>query len=233
MSAAPVIETLGEDALLVRLGSGIDAQVNRRVHRLAEALQRQPHAAVRELVPAYATLAVMLEPPVDAQLRDAVAEHLAALAEALDEEPEAESRPAIEIPVCYGGEHGPDLEPLANERGLSAEDFAARHAAGDYRVAMLGFAPGFPYLIGLDPTLAAPRLATPRPRVAAGSVGIADAQTGIYPRPGPGGWRLIGRTPAGLFDPRRSPPALLRPGDRVRFVAIDAERFQRLAGGRE
>ncbi|HET9482549.1 MAG TPA: 5-oxoprolinase subunit PxpB, partial [Xanthomonadales bacterium] len=131
----------------------------------------------------------------------------------------------VVIPVCYGGDSGPDLDAVAKHTGLSAHDVVARHAAGDYRVAMLGFQPGFPYLIGLDPALATPRHATPRPRVAAGSVGIGGAQTGVYPREAPGGWQLIGRTPLALFDAARKPPALLAPGDRVRFEAIPRAAF--------
>jgi KipI family sensor histidine kinase inhibitor len=128
----------------------------------------------------------------------------------------------VELPVLYGGADGPDLDAVAAQAGLSPAEVIERHAAGDYAVAMLGFAPGFPYLLGLDPALATPRLQTPRTRVAAGSVGIGGAQTGIYPRPGPGGWRIIGRTSAVLFDPGRSSPSLLLPGDRVRFRPASA-----------
>ena len=123
-----------------------------------------------------------------------------------------------EIGVRYGGEDGPDLAAVAEYAGLSPRQVVERHAAGEYRVAMLGFAPGFPYLLGLDPRIAMPRLSTPRQRVEAGSVGIGGTQAGIYPRSGPGGWRIIGRTDAVLFDPARDPPSLLAPGDRVRFV---------------
>jgi KipI family sensor histidine kinase inhibitor len=126
----------------------------------------------------------------------------------------------VEIPVRYGGADALDLDAVAARAGLTCEEVIARHTAAEYRVAMLGFAPGFPYLLGLDPALAMPRLDTPRQHVAAGSVGIGGAQTGIYPRPGPGGWRIIGRTDAVLFDATRASPSLLAPGDRVRFVAV-------------
>jgi KipI family sensor histidine kinase inhibitor len=128
----------------------------------------------------------------------------------------------VEIPVCYGGDFGPDLDALASHAKLTAADVIARHTAATYTVAMLGFAPGFPYLFGLDPALEMPRRASPRTRVPAGSVAIGGAQTGIYPSELPGGWQLIGRTPLALFDAQRDPPSLLMPGDRVRFVAIDA-----------
>lgn len=136
---------------------------------------------------------------------------------------------SVEIPVCYGGEYGPDLDALAEHARLSRDEVIGRHVAAGYTVAMLGFAPGFPYLLGLDPALHVPRRADPRTRVPAGSVAIGGAQTGIYPRELPGGWNLIGRTPLVLFDPDRDPPCLLAPGDRVRFCAISAEEFAALA----
>ncbi|HEY2394876.1 MAG TPA: 5-oxoprolinase subunit PxpB [Rudaea sp.] len=135
----------------------------------------------------------------------------------------------IEVPVCYGDAFGPDLDAVAAHAGLDVRDVIARHVQADYRVAMLGFMPGFPYLLGLDATLHAPRRASPRTRVPAGSVAIGGAQTGIYPRELPGGWQLIGRTPLALFDPLRHQPALLRPGQRVRFRRIDADEFEALA----
>src|SRR5690606_16896708 len=115
----------------------------------------------------------------------------------------------IEVPVCSGGEYGPDLAGVAAHAGLSESAAIARHSAPDYVVAMIGFLPGFPYLLGLDPALSIPRLATPRPEVPAGAVGIGGAQTGIYPQPSPGGWRLVGRTPLALFDALRAEPSLL------------------------
>ncbi|WP_339279746.1 5-oxoprolinase subunit PxpB [Paenibacillus sp. FSL W8-1187] len=135
--------------------------------------------------------------------------------------PEAAERAAIEIPVRYGGEHGPDLEQAARRSGMTPSAFIAAHSKPLYRVVMLGFLPGFPYLDGLPPELAQPRLDAPRPRVPAGSVGIGGAQTGLYPSESPGGWQLIGRTDVLLFDPGRERPALLAPGDRVRFVPVE------------
>jgi inhibitor of KinA len=135
----------------------------------------------------------------------------------------------VEIPVLYDPAVAPDLVELAREKGLSVEELARRHAAPLYRCHLLGFRPGFPFLGGLDPTLAAPRLATPRLTVPAGAVGIGGAQTGVYPGAGPGGWRIIGRTPLRLFDPARPRPFLIEAGDAVRFVPIDGERFRALA----
>ncbi|MEZ0470367.1 5-oxoprolinase subunit PxpB [Luteimonas salinilitoris] len=216
------VERLGEEALLLRLGDRIDDDANRRVHALAAAIDARWPPWLCDIVPAYASLALFVDDdrsdPDDAPLQRAErwlqAQDLSA---AGDRDPGR--RPPLEIPVRYGGEYGPDLEAVAVHAGITAEEAVALHTAGDYRVAMLGFAPGFPYLLGLDPRLAMPRMDTPRTRIPAGSVAIGGAQTGIYPRASPGGWRILGHTPLVLFDPARPAPALLEPGRRVRFVA--------------
>ena len=218
------IEPLGEDALLLRFGDGPDATVNTRVHAVARRITALGPPWLRDIVPAYASLALFIDFeafPSTADPLDATMRWLRQ--QALDGDDAGVCTPRmVEIPVLYGGVDGPDLEAVAAHAGISTGDVIERHAAGDYTVAMLGFAPGFPYLLGLNPTLAVPRLQTPRTRVAAGSVGIGGAQTGVYPRPGPGGWRIIGRTSAVLFDPLRELPSLLLPGDRVRFRQVDA-----------
>ena len=227
-------EPLGEDAVLLRLGDGIDAETNRRVHALAATVDARRPPWLRELVPAYASLALQVDAaaidpgcdPVDFVGRWWQAQDFGErIGAEVDVEP-------LQVPVCYGGEFGPDLADVAAHARMGEDEAVKLHLAGDYRVAMLGFAPGFPYLLGLDPRLAMPRLDTPRLRVAAGSVGIGGAQAGIYPREGPGGWRLLGRTPLRLFDPARTAPSLLVPGQRLRFVAIDAAEFARLSGRR-
>jgi KipI family sensor histidine kinase inhibitor len=210
------IEPLGEDALLLRLGRCIDADVNARVHALARRLLAEAPAWLEEVVPAFASLAVRLR------------EEATGDADRLHEAREWLSR-LLDIPVCYAPAFAPDLGALAAHAGLAPEEVVARHAAGDYRVAMLGFAPGFPYLLGLDPALAMPRMDTPRLLVPAGSVAIGGAQTGIYPQDSPGGWRIIGRTPLRLFDATRDLHCLLAPGQRVRFVPVDEARFAELA----
>ncbi|MFC3549757.1 5-oxoprolinase subunit PxpB [Lysobacter cavernae] len=230
VASACAVEPLGDDAWLLRFGDAIDDRCNAQVHAVAAHIRAAAPAWLRDLVPAYASLGVFFDDAADAaDVRD----ELLALVRTTTV---GQSAPAtlrtIEIPVAYGGEYGPDLASAAAELGLSPEQLIARHAAGDYTVAMIGFAPGFPYLSGLDPALALPRLATPRARVAAGSVAIGGTQTGIYPRESPGGWRLLGRTPCTLFDPDHDPPTLLQPGDRVRFVAIDAAAFAAASGAR-
>jgi KipI family sensor histidine kinase inhibitor len=214
------LESIADDALLLRMGERIDATTNARVHALCEHIRSRRPAWLRDLVPAYASVGLFFDPLLidpagtEAWLRS----HLLALPS--DPVATATAR-LVEIPVVYGGDAGPDLDAAAAELGIPSAELVQRHAAGEYTVAMIGFAPGFPYLLGLDPALAMPRLATPRTSVHAGSVGIGGAQTGIYPRESPGGWRLIGRTPSVLFDPAQEPPALLAPGDRVRFIAED------------
>ena len=228
--STPRFEPLGDDALLVRLGERIDAGLNADVHRLAARLRDRSPPWLRDLVPAYASLAVFFD--ADRVVGDdphvVVAEIVAALLS--DRSSRSTDDGSLhEIPVCYGGEYGEDLVEAAQELGMDADALVARHSATVYTVAMIGFAPGFPYLLGLDPVLALPRLATPRTRVPAGSVAVGGAQTGIYPRESPGGWRLLGRTPHALFDAARAQPALLQPGDRVRFVPIDEATFRRMA----
>lgn len=230
MAEQPVegeIEALGEAALLLRLGDRAESALAARVQALAAALRAQPLQGLIDLVPAYASLALHFDPlRVDASK---VADWLRAAQRRLKDDTQPADTPRrVEIPVCYGGDYGPDLSEVANQLGLTEAEIIARHSGGDYIVAMLGFLPGFPYLLGLDPSLAVPRLATPRAEVKAGSIGIGGAQTGIYPQSSPGGWRLIGRTPESLFDARRTPPSLLQPGDRVRFVAIDPGEFKML-----
>lgn len=223
------IEQLAEDALLLRFGNGIDIATNARVHAAAGALRAAKLPGLIDIAPAYATLLVRFDP-----FAYSVGKLCDALSRALRAD-NSESATAsgtsreIIIPVCYGGEHGPDLEAVAAHARLAPDEIVRRHTAAEYTVAMLGFAPGFPYLLGLDAALRVPRRVDPRTRVPAGSVAIGGAQTGIYPRELPGGWNLIGRTPLVLFDPERNPPCLLAPGDHVGFRAIDTEEFVRHA----
>lgn len=241
--AACDLEALADDAWLLRFGDRIDPDLNAAVHAMAAGLRLLDPPWLRDVVPAFASLAVFFDEAEDparvhAALMALVESSISgerAVPEAIERASPLPNPPlragegVIEVPVLYGGEHGPDLDSSAAELGLSTQQLIERHTAGDYTVAMIGFAPGFPYLSGLDPALALPRLATPRARVEAGSVAIGGAQTGIYPRESPGGWRLLGRTPLVLFDPQRGSPSRLQPGDRARFVAIDADEFARLA----
>jgi KipI family sensor histidine kinase inhibitor len=240
------IDWLGDRALLLRFADALDPATldratNERVHAAARKLRGARIAGVEEIVAAYASLCVHYDPaalraPNEAARAELVARVCELICEGDGNEDEVgegrgqdDEAPEIEIPVCYGGDFGPDLAEVAALAGFDEANTIAAHTAASYRVAMLGFAPGFPYLLGLDPRLHAPRRAQPRTRVPAGSVAIGGAQTGIYPRALPGGWQIIGRTPLALFDAARTAPALLAPGQRVRFRAIDAQAFAALA----
>lgn len=216
------IEALGEDAFRIVCGHGIDPETHARVQSLDRQLAEKKPEGVVEVVPGYADLAVFLAQP---------GKDPAFLDDALRPAPDASTRPNPApgqehvIPVCYGGEFGPDLEALAGQCDLTQDELVRRHSAQSYPVYLTGFSPGFCYLGGLDETLHAPRRANPRVRVPAGSVAVAGAQTGIYSIESPGGWNILGRTPASLFDPLRAQPFLIQAGDTVRFQPVSAETF--------
>ncbi len=217
--AYPRVRPVGETAFTVEFGDRVNADLNRRVHALDALLKDASLAGIVERVPTYRSLLVVFD-PLNTDGAALQAEILRLAGGELTESPLAPGR-LIEIPVRYGGNDGPDLGDVATHCGFTPADVIAQHAAVTYQVAMLGFTPGFTYLLGLSPALATPRLATPRLQVPPGSVGIAGSQTGIYALSTPGGWRIIGRTPLLLFDPNRDKPFLVEAGDRVRFVVDD------------
>jgi len=221
----PQVDLFGDAALLVTLGDRADPAVARRAGATARALERARSRlpGVGRPVPAHATVLVPFD-PLEIDGADVRAAIVRIVQEAADEPEGAEALTdgpapvAIEIPVRYGGDDGPDLVAVAAALGLHPTDVAELHAAAVHTVLFLGFAPGFAYLGGLPGRLVSPRRVTPRERVPAGSVAIAGEHSGVYPRSMPGGWNLIGRTDLALFDPAREPPSLLEPGARVRFV---------------
>lgn len=217
------IKPLGNSALLISFGEVIDDKVNARVHAVARAIEEKGFEWLVEVIPAYSSLAVVFDPlgATFEEVKEKVGPLLGASAEAFKGR-------RIEIPVLYGGKHGPDIEFVARYNGLGVDDVIEIHSGKTYRVHFLGFLPGFAYLSPVDERIATPRLEKPRLKVPAGSVGIAGRQTGIYPLESPGGWRLIGRTPLKLFDPTKNPPALLQPGDEVKFVAVDEDEFREI-----
>jgi inhibitor of KinA len=228
------VAPLGDQALVVTLGSAPDPATLQRVQALASALQRAKIPGLLDVVPAYATVTVFYDPAKtlgpEAVPYERMSRAVLRCAAAARVSARRLPRPLlldrlVEIPVCYGGEFGPDLEEVARHAGLSAGEVISRHSRIEYTVLAIGFVPGFPYLGGLPERLRMPRRATPRPFVPAGSVGIGGDQTGVYPLAIPGGWNLIGRTPSTLFRSGDSPPALLRMGDRVKFRAITGEEF--------
>ena len=221
------ISPLGDSAVVMTFGDQVDAAVAALVQAVAREIERDPPPGAIDVVPAFASVAVFFDParaPGFKELRSRL-EMISARTASADAAPIGRT---VEIPVCYGGDHGPDLEYVASHTALSTAEVTKVHEDADYLVHAIGFVPGFPYLGGLPQRLATPRRATPRPQVPAGAVGIGGSQTGVYPLPTPGGWNLIGRTPLRLFDATRSEPALLRTGDRVKFRAITVSEFSAL-----
>jgi inhibitor of KinA len=217
----------GDAALTAEFDDRIDPGLNASVIALASAILDQRIPGVRDIVPTFRSVTVYF----DALATDVV--RLSRRVRELSEESQdsvATARGSVlDVPVCYGGEFGPDLDAVARHGRVAAGEVVAIHAAPEYRAYMLGFLPGFAYLGVVDPRIAAPRLATPRRAVAAGSVGVAGPQTGVYPCVSPGGWNIIGRTPLLMFEPSRAIPALIAAGDSVRFHAIDRLEFDRLS----
>ncbi len=213
----PRISPFGDSALLVKFGDEIDLSINQRVHALDALLRASKKIGLIESVPAYATLLVNYDPLIltYAQISDWVNTKMDRAEQNVSRKPRR-----IEVPVRYGGE---DLDFVAAHHHISVREVIKIHASRDYTVYMMGFTPGFAYMGKLDDAIATPRLATPRTRVDAGSVGIAGAQTGIYPIDSPGGWRIIGRTSMRLFDLTADSPFLFSPGDLVRFVIVTVD----------
>jgi inhibitor of KinA len=211
----PVIQRLGDDALLVTFAHAISWDVGARVRAVAQRIRDMHLPSVTDVVPAYTTLAVYFDSRLASYT--VISSLIADLAEVMETEVEASSA-LIEIPVRYDG---PDLAEVAERTGLTQDDVIEKHCSRIYRAYMTGFAPGFTYLGDLDEALVLPRRTEPRVRVPAGSVAIAGAQTAVYPLVTPGGWHLIGTTSAIMFDAGRDPPALLRAGDSVRFIRTE------------
>jgi inhibitor of KinA len=214
----------GDRALTVELADEISPEINTKIRAIALALSREELPGVVDVVPTYRSLLVYYD-PAHVQVSD-LQHRILNLSDA-----EAAVLPpprVLHIPTHYGGEHGPDMEFVERHTGLSAREVAAIHAGTDYLVYMMGFNTGFPYLGGMSARIAVPRLETPRTAVPAGSVAIAQTQTGIYPVESPGGWRVIGRSPVRLFDPFREPPVAVEAGDYLRFVEIDEARYREI-----
>ncbi len=228
MAGATRYLVAGDAALVVEFGDRIDPAINRRVRELCLAVGRARPDGVRDLVPTYRSLLVSYDPRVTRF--DALRERLAELETELATAPAPPPR-VVEIPTSYGGDFGPDLPFVAEHAGLTADEVVAVHSSANYLVYMMGFSPGFTYLGGMSEQIAAPRLKTPRTAIPAGSVGIAQQQTGIYPVESPGGWQLIGRTPVTLFDPTRHPPVVVEAGDYIRFVPVSRDGYRRIQDG--
>ncbi|MDK9710620.1 5-oxoprolinase subunit PxpB [Acidaminobacter sp.] len=216
----------GDLALVASFGNEISEALNTKVRGLMLALEKVKVDGIVEMTPTYCSLMIHYDPlrigyeALCGKVRDTLG--------ALDDI-ELPEPMVIEIPTLYGGDYGPDLDYVAKHNGLTVDEVIKIHTSGTYRIYMLGFTPGFPYLGGMDERIATPRLETPRTKIAGGSVGIAGAQTGIYPIDSPGGWQIIGRTPVALYDPLSDEPILLKAGESIRFVPIDQATFDRLS----
>ncbi len=228
LPAFPLFQPLGDRGLLVTLGETIDEAGFHAVRKAQFADTHPPLEGVTETIPGYTTLLLLYDPKAVSytDLAAAAKERLSIAGNLQLPPPKT-----VTIPVAYGGDFGPDIDFVARHNGLTPDEVVRLHAAGRYPVYMLGFTPGFPYLGGLTKRLWTPRLKTPRTRVPAGSVGIANNQTGIYSVDSPGGWQLIGRTPLKIFDPDRKDPFLIHPGNMVAFNAITPEEYRRIEKG--
>lgn len=219
------IKPVGDCGVLVELGDSISEEVNSKVMELNRRIHGLSVEGILETVPAFCSVLVCYDPLKTDY--DAVSKVLSLLSESLEGKTGIRGR-LVEIPVCYGGSFGPDLSFVAEHGKITEEEVIRIHSSRDYRIYMLGFLPGFPYLGGMDERIFTPRLNSPRTRIPAGSVGIGGEQTGIYPMDSPGGWQLIGRTPYRLFKPEKVGKPLYEAGDSIRFVPISQEEYKEI-----
>lgn len=226
----PQFTPLGDQCLLVRFGHCISEEVNQLVINFARSVVDEDIEGIVEVVPAYAEVAVYYN-----ALYISYSEVLTFLKKlSVTNMPEVGyQRKIVRIPVCYGGEFGPDIKHVADHNGITVDDVIKIHSAAVYPVYMLGFTPGFCYLGDMSDSISCPRKERPRLSVPAGSVGIAGGQTGIYPLETPGGWQLIGQTPLELFDAQREPKVLVRAGDAIQFHAINQAEFDEVGSTQE
>lgn len=218
-------EYASDQSLMIYLGESIDIDTHHRVLKLLRLLEAEPVHGVRNLHPAYDSILIVFDPVAldHADLQQTLTRYVDRLDTIVLGEPRV-----VEIPVCYGGDFGPDLPELARHHSMTPDRVVELHSSAEYLVYFVGFVPGFAYLGGLPPVLTTPRLQTPRKRVPRGSVAIGGPHTGVYPFETPGGWRLIGKTPLEIFDPASAELSRLRIGDVVRFVPIDQTQFHAL-----
>lgn len=227
------MKVLSETCILIVVDETVQQDTFAKLQSFVRYFQEQPFQGLIEVAHSYTSISVEYNPLQAAKvvrdesgktISEKVCSYLGKVVQQVGSETIVNSR-IVEIPVVYGGEEGPDLQVVAEMNELTEQEVIEIHTSRTYFVHMLGFAPGFPYLGGLDERIAAPRKATPRARIEAGSVGIAGNQTGVYPFASPGGWQIIGRTDVQLFNPEMDPPTLLQAGDRVQFVAVSKEEF--------
>ncbi|WP_141432170.1 5-oxoprolinase subunit PxpB [Bacillus sp. 03113] len=227
------ITALGDSAIVIQLGNEISHEVHRKVMKLKNHFEKNLPDGFIECVPSFTNVTLYYDPVIiyNQHKQKKISSPFQIVQSIIKEELKNISdsqdfiHRTIEIPICYGGVYGPDLEDVAKHNGLTTDEVIAIHSTGEYLVYMIGFAPGFAFMGGMSDKIATPRRSTPRTSIPVGSVGIAGKQTGIYPISTPGGWQLIGKTPTPLFLPNEHPPSLLQAGDRVKFRSISQEEF--------
>ncbi|MFP3888234.1 5-oxoprolinase subunit PxpB [Priestia filamentosa] len=233
------LSPLGDSAIVVTFGERIDYEIHKKIKMFMDTLEAHPFQGFIECVPAFTNVTIFYEPlqVIKVNKKRTIKNFISPfeivstlIKEKLNEvskEGDLKHR-QVSIPVCYGGDYGPDLDHVAKYNNLTKEEVIHIHSNGEYLAYMIGFAPGFPFLGGLSEKVATPRRSSPRASIPAGSVGIAGMQTGVYPISTPGGWQLIGQTPIQLFLPNQNPPSLLQAGDRVKFVSISQEEYEEI-----
>ena len=219
------ILTAGDSSILVEFGKVISPEINRKITATVQLMKMQHIEGVVDIIPDFCSLLINYDPRVISY--EEITERMQHLLK-MDAKMDEGKKKIYEIPVCYGGEFGPDIANIAQHAGLTEEEVIKIHSSRDYLIYMLGFLPGFCYLGGLDERIHTPRLANPRIKISAGSVGIGGSQTGIYPLDSPGGWQLMGMTPVKTYDPDREVPILLEAGDYIRFIPINEEEYNRI-----
>ncbi len=215
----------GDQGLLAEYGEGIDPDISKKVRAMARSVGKNKPKGVLEIIPTYRSLLLIYDPCLT---NPYIIEHFMEKLEKRISNEDAPSSNIVEIPVCYGGDYGPDIDTVASTNNINVDEVIKIHSQSNYLIYMVGFTPGFPYLGGLSEKLFTPRLETPRLKVPKGSVGIANNQTGVYPIESPGGWQLIGQTPLNLFDPDRLNPILYQAGDKIKFTPITDYEFKKI-----
>ncbi len=219
------IVAAGDSSLLIEFGNEINEEINRKITTIVQLMRDQQIEGVVDVIPAFCSLLINYDPRIVSF--EKMQRRMHALVK-MDLKGGAGRKRIFEIPVCYGGEYGPDIGTIASHGGLTEKEVIEIHSSRDYLIYMLGFLPGFCYLGGLDERIHTPRLANPRVKINAGSVGIGGSQTGIYPLDSPGGWQLMGMTPVKTYDPSREVPILLEAGDYIRFVPVDEAEYRQI-----
>jgi inhibitor of KinA len=223
--ASLIFRNAGDRGFIVEFGQKIDPAINKKVRAMADALIKNTPVGITEIIPTYRSVLLIYDPSLTTPKKFTgviknIADNFA--------NSEIEHGTVVKIPVCYGGDFGPDIKNVEKASRLDREEVIKLHSAPEYLIYMVGFTPGFPFLGGLNEKLFTPRLKTPRMAVPKGSVGIANDQTGMYPIQSPGGWQIIGRTPLNLFDPNCKNPFLYKAGDKIKFVPVSKEKFLQL-----